>query len=223
MRGGRKAGLPSPAAAAGRAQGEASHKGPLSRRRPAPRGWPASPPPFPLSPTQSRSPLLLPCPGQAAPRDEAGLRVPCPLASPAPRLGESQSATGQRLQTDAGPKEHHHGNALLGLDHRILLGFLPAQPRVGVGAPSDPQVSSLVQCLIAQSQAGLGQEGGADPPLGRILSGPLCRDARFHLTPNQNANLNWNSGPWAMQKTWGVFSTLNFILIDSACPVGGLE
>lgn len=42
---------------------------------------------------------------------------------------------------------------------------------------------------------GLGQERGSDPPLGRVLSGPLCRDARFYLAPNQNANLNWNSGP----------------------------
>lgn len=53
-----------------------------------------------------------------------------------------------------GPEEHHHGNALLGLDHRTRLGFLPAQPWVGVGALSDPQVPGLRRYLTAQPQQG---------------------------------------------------------------------
>lgn len=93
VRGGLNVGLlsPSAAAAAGRAQGEASHKGPLSRRRPAPHGVARLPPS--LSPPQSGSPLPLPGPGLAAPREEAELGVPrsrLPSALSPKKLGEPE-------------------------------------------------------------------------------------------------------------------------------------
>lgn len=51
---------------------------------------------------------------------------------------------------------------------------------------------SLLHCVRSSRRTGT-RVGLRSTPVPRVLPGP--QDARFHLTPNQYANLNWSSGP----------------------------
>lgn len=227
MRGGLNVGLLSPAAAAaaGRAPGKASHKGPLSRRRPAPHGVARLLPPS-LSPPPSGSPLPLPCPGLAAPRDEAGLGVPRSPFALSPGLGEP--ALRGTETANAGTEKHHHGNAL-GPGPPHSAGFSPGTaPRgvyVGVGAGVHLETlgswsGSVLNCVRSSRRirARVGLRGTPGP---RVLPGPLQRcTLSSRSKPGCKSELEF----WILrhaENLGDVFSALNFVLIGRAVSCRG--